>query len=319
MMSFIMNPLRRLLLLILLALCALPARAADVVYPVGSQVGLVPPPGMETSASFYGFEDRTNEVALVIATFPADAYAEFEKTITADALKKQNFILETREGAVVPFGKGFLLVGRQQIENKRVRKWMLFAAFPALTALVTVQVPEAAKAQYPDARIRESLRTVAVRPTVPVEEQLALLPFKVGDIAGFGVAGIVPGRAVILSDAKPGTPVPGAEPHILITLGASGPVQTADRDQFARDVFLAVPNLKGARITGSESLRFGGQQGHQIFASAQEPASGAELTVVQWLRFGGAGFMQLLGVSRADAWRDAYPRFRAVRDGIDAR
>ena len=104
-----------------------------------------------------------------------------------------------------------------------------------------------------------------------------------------------------------------------MTLGASGPVQTGDRDQFARDVFLAVPNLKGARITGSESLRFGGQQGHQIFASAQEPATGTELSVVQWLRFGGADFMQLLGVARTDARREAYPRFRAVRDGIDPR
>jgi hypothetical protein len=318
-MSIVMTPLRRLLPLILLVLCALPARAADVVYPIGSQVGLVPPAGMEMSASFYGFEDRANDVALVIATFPAEAYAELEKTITADALRKQNFTLEAREAAAVPAGKGFLVVGRQQIDKKPVRKFMLFAAFPELTALVTVQIPDAAKTHYPDAKIRESLRTVAVRPSVPDEERLALLPFRVGDVAGFGIAGIVPGRAVILSDAKPGMPVPGAEPHILITLGASGPVPTGDRDQFARDVFLAVPNLKGARITASESLRFGGQQGHQIFASAQEGASGAELSVVQWLRFGGAGFMQLLGISRADAWRDAYPRFRAVRDGIDPR
>jgi len=318
-MSMVMTPLRRLLPLILLVLGVLPTRAADTVYPTGSRVGLAPPPGMEASTNFFGFEDRDKDVVLVITTFPAEAYAELEKTITAEALRKQNFTLETREAATVPGGKGFLVVGRQQIDKKPVRKFMLFAAFPELTALVTAQIPDAAKAQYPDARIRESLRTVAMRPSVPDEEQLALLPFKVGDRAGFAIAGIAPGRAIILSDAKPGTPVPGAEPHILITLGASGSVQTSDRDQFARDLFLAVPNLKGARITGSETLRFGGQQGHQIFASAQEATSGAEVSVVQWLRFGGAGYMQLLGVSRTDAWRDAYPRFRAVRDGIDQR
>jgi hypothetical protein len=314
-----MTLLRRLQPLFLLAFCALSAHAADVVYPTGSQVGLVPPPGMEVSTNFYGFEDRTNEVALVIATFPAEAYAELEKTITAEALRKQNFTLEAREPAALPDSKGFLVVGRQEIEKTRVRKWMLFAALPGLTALVTVQVPDAAKALYPDAKIREALRTVAVRAVVPVEEQLALLPFKVGDVAGFGVAGVMPGRAVMLSDAKPNSPQPGAEPHILITLGAGGPTQAGERDQFARDVFLAVPNLKGARITASEPLRFAGQQGHQIFASAQEPASGAELSVVQWLRFGGSGFMQLLGIARADLWREAYPRFRAVRDGIDPR
>jgi hypothetical protein len=42
-------------------------------------------------------------------------------------------------------------------------------------------------------------------------------------------------------------------------------------------------------------------------------------TVVQWLRFGGGGYMQIVGIARADAWKDAYPRFRSVRDGIEGR
>ena len=41
--------------------------------------------------------------------------------------------------------------------------------------------------------------------------------------------------------------------------------------------------------------------------------------MVQWLRFGGGAFLQLVGSARAEAWKDAYPRFRAVRDGIEAR
>jgi hypothetical protein len=43
------------------------------------------------------------------------------------------------------------------------------------------------------------------------------------------------------------------------------------------------------------------------------------LTVVQWLRFGGSAYLQMIGITRADAWKDAYPRFRSVRDGIEAR
>ena len=43
------------------------------------------------------------------------------------------------------------------------------------------------------------------------------------------------------------------------------------------------------------------------------------LTVVQWLRFGGGAYLQMIGIARADAWKDAYPRFRSVRDGIEAR
>ena len=63
----------------------------------------------------------------------------------------------------------------------------------------------------------------------------------------------------------------------------------------------------------------GGQQGHQIIANARDASSGEALTVVQWLRFGGSAFLQLVGSARVEAWKDAYPRFRAVRDGIEAR
>ena len=80
-----------------------------------------------------------------------------------------------------------------------------------------------------------------------------------------------------------------------------------------------IPNIKDVRITTSELLRIGGQQGHQILANARDGGGSTALTVVQWLRFGGSAYLQMIGIARADAWKDAYPRFRSVRDGIDAR
>jgi len=65
--------------------------------------------------------------------------------------------------------------------------------------------------------------------------------------------------------------------------------------------------------------RIGGQQGHQILATARDGAGSTGLTVVQWLRFGGGAYLQMIGIARADAWKDAYPRFRSVRDGIEPR
>jgi hypothetical protein len=313
-----MTPFRRLVPFLLLVLAAWPARA-EVVYPTGSRLGLEPPPGMAVSKGFFGFEDRPNNVGIVMVTFPAEAYAELEKTITGDTLRKQGVTVEAREPVTLPSGKGFLVIGSQQVEKTKVRKLMLVAGFPALTALVTVQIPDEAKSLYPDATMRAALLTVTARDSVPVNEQLALLPFTVSDLASFNVVGVIPGRAIMLSDAQPATPAASIEPHMLIAIGASDAIATADRDQFARDLFLNIPDFKGARITASESLRFGGQQGHQIFASAQDPNTGTEISVVQWLRFGGSGFMQLLGVARADAWRDAYQRFRTVRDGLEPR
>jgi hypothetical protein len=109
------------------------------------------------------------------------------------------------------------------------------------------------------------------------------------------------------------------EPRIFVAISPGGPMQTADRDAFARDVFATVPNLRDIHITTSEPLRIGGQQGHQILAEARDPTGTAAMTVVQWLRFGGGAYLQMIGIARADGWKDAYPRFRSVRDGIEAR
>jgi type IV secretory pathway TrbD component len=321
-MAVDMPSLRPLLAVLLLALALLPARAADVVYPPGSRIGLAPPPGLATSKTFFGYEDPDNNVAMMLVALPVQAYADLDRAMNAEALKRQGVTFETREPLALASGQAFLVVGRQEVEKTQVTKWFLVASSPTLTALVTMQVPDAAKALYPDAAIRAALTTLVIRPAVPIEEQLGLVPFKVDELAGFRIAGVIPGRAVMLSDApadRAGPPEAATEPHIFVAVAPGGPAQSSERDNFARELFATFPNLKDIRIVSSEPLRMGGQQGHQILANAKDAAGAATLTVVQWLRFGGGVYMQMVGIARTDAWKDAYPRFRSVRDGIEPR
>jgi type IV secretory pathway TrbD component len=126
----------------------------------------------------------------------------------------------------------------------------------------------------------------------------------------------------MLSDAptdRPKPPQAALDSQILIAVAPGGPAQSSDREAFARDLFATVPNLKDIRIVSSEPLRIGGQQGHQILANGHDLSGALALTVVQWVRFGGGAYMQMVGIARADAWKDAYPRFRSVRDAIDPR
>jgi hypothetical protein len=103
----------------------------------------------------------------------------------------------------------------------------------------------------------------------------------------------------------------------MVAAAPGNPPAPDDRDIFARDVFATIPNISDVRITNSEPLRIGGFQGHEIMASAKDPASGNDITVVQWLRFGAGGYLHLIGVASAKDWTQAYARFRSVRDGID--
>ena len=292
-------------------LAAHAAHAAEVMYPPGSRLGLVPPPGMAMSSNSFGFEDSDANTAIMLTSLPAEAYANLDKLISAEALKNLGMLLEKREALSLATGQAFLMSGHQGNQSR----WVLVASAPGLTAWITVQVPDAAKDRYPDTAIRESLASLQIRASVPVEEQLGLLPFKLTELAGFQVANLLPGRAVVLSDA-PDAPT---RSQVLVGAAPGGPAEARDRGEFAREIFVATPIVRDMRITSSEPLRLAGQPVHEIMAQARDMSGSTNLKVVQWLRFGGGGYIQVVGITPVEAWPDSYPRFRAVRDGIAPR
>ncbi len=323
------------LALALLAVAAVPtppARAADPIFPFGSRIGLVPPPGMVASDDFAGFADPQKNAAILITTLPAAAYAQVEKTLDAAALKRQGVNIEKREPMQFSFGKGFLIVGRQVADKERYRKWLLVAAASDLTALVSVQVPEHDSA-YPDSVVHAALATLSVRASVPQEEELRLLPFTIGDLAGFHIDGILPGRAIVLGDAPTksakdaakeaakGAPKAAAEGSVdarmLIAAVPGGPSEFDDRANFARLAFNEIPGIADIHVNVSEPLRIGGQSGYQTMAQAKDAHGGADIMVVQWLRFGSGGYLQMTGVARAENWISILARLRTVRDSVE--
>jgi hypothetical protein len=309
-----------------LAIQTVPARADEVIFPVGSRVGLVPPPGMVASKTFDGFADPAKDAAILIAVLPTEAYAQIEKVIESDALKKQGVTVDKREPMQLSFGKGILLVGRQVSEKAHFKKWLLVASASDLTAMVTIQVPDPDSA-YSDRALRAALATLAVRAKVPEEEELSLLPFSVGDLAGFHVDDVLRGRAVMLRDAPAAadagketgkeTNPRGFDARMLIAAVPGGPSEADQRADFARLMFNEIGGIRQVRITMSEPLRIGGQAGFQTMAEAQDVRSGADVRVIQWLRFGGGGYLQMVGVGGADSWTTVLARLRTVRDSVE--
>jgi len=72
-----------------------PAQAADPIFPLASRVGLVPPAGMTVSKSFLGFEDVAKDAAILVAAQPPAAYAEIEKSLAPEALKKNGITVDS--------------------------------------------------------------------------------------------------------------------------------------------------------------------------------------------------------------------------------
>lgn len=303
---------------------AAPTAPGEPVFPAGSRVGLVPPPGMTPSKQFSGFADSDKNAGIVINTLPPGSYADMQKTLTDDALKKQGMSLEKRDTLQLAIGKGDLVVATQVGPDKiTYRKWLLLVQTPTLTAAVSVQVPADDKT-YSDAAVRATFATLALRSTVPEAEFLSLLPFTIGDFAGFRIGNVIPGRALLLIDAP-------QYPHLIVTQGlpeyefngrfivTAAPGSPSDPDQranLARATFNSIEGIKDIHITMAEPVRIDSQQGFETVASAKDAGTGADLMVIQWLRFGGGAFLQMIGISRADIWDSELSRLRTIRDSI---
>jgi hypothetical protein len=125
----------------------------------------------------------------------------------------------------------------------------------------------------------------------------------------------------MLIDIPPGennaAPDPTRATHFLISAQPGGPGEAADRDNFARVSFDQIGGLRDVHIQDAGPLRIGGQPGYQILASAKE--NNADVMVIQWLRFGTSGYMQMIGIGRADGWSPVFMRLRTVRDSINPR
>jgi hypothetical protein len=304
-----------------LALVALPpmARAADPVFPLASHVGLVAPGAMKPSQNFRGFEDRETGASILILEIPPQAQGDLEKQMSVDALKKQGMTEEKRETITLKSGKGLLIVGEQTADSKKLRKWILLSSAPEMSTLIAVQVPDDAKAKYPDAGVRTALMSTTIRTAVPLDEQIKLLPISFGDPPALRPFRAVGGTTVFLTDGPKDPADVASQPLLIISVGNGGPEQPSDRGNFARTLFSGLNDFKEVRIVGAEMFRIDSLQTYEIQAEAKDAKTDVPMNLVQWIRFANGAFIRFVGIARKEAWQDAFPKFRTVRDATKPR
>lgn len=305
---------------------AMPARAATPapLFPTGSRLGLVPPAGMVPSTAFNGFVDPDKNAGIVITALPAEAYTSMAKSMSEEALKKQGITVDKRESISLAIGKGDLVEGTQlSPEKKLFRKWLLLVPADNITAAVTVQAPDGDKA-YSESVVRTALASLALRTTIPESEYLSMLPFTIGDLAGFRIVNLIPGRAALLIDAPEyphmvateGLPAYEFNARCIITAVPGAPTDRAARINLAHIAFNNIEGIKDIHITMGEPVRIDGQEGFETVASAKDANSGANVMVIQWLRFEGGDLLEMTGISRAEIWDQELSRLHAMRASV---
>ena len=312
-----MKQLARLLIVALLPVIASPASAADAVYPSGVRVGLVPLVGLAPAKAFVGFETEDHGVKVLVTELPAAAYTEVENAFKAGAPTGNVPKPETIETAV---GKAYYTIENGKVGPDAVRRYSMILPGGTFSGFVAVQVPENASKIYTDDAVRQMFSSAVIRKEVPVAEQLGLLPFKPTVLGDFkAVRTLAPGAAVMFADGNEETGIEAA-PFMVLGLIPSVPDKPDDRARFAQQAAGLIPGLREMRVTVSEPIRIDGAPGFETRIDAISGKSNTPVTVVQWLRFGGGTTaIRVIGSAPRDQWEQAFPRFRAVRDGIESR
>lgn len=309
------------LLHVITALCILsganPALANDVIYAPGSRIGLIPLIGLIPAKTFPGFETADERVKVIVAELPVAAFKDVEHVARSNAADPRG---PKPQGIETASGQGYFIVETAKNGDDNVRRYSMVISGGTFSGYIAAQVPENVGKIYSDEAVRKMFATVALRKEVPVEEQLGLLPFKLGELSSFKlIRTLATGAIILLSDAETENDIDSRAFMIISPIG-SVPERPDDRGRFARDVAATIPNLREGRITMSEPIRINGTPGFETRIDGTNTRTNTPVTVVQWLVFGsGKTAMRLIASTPRNGWSEAFPRFRAVRDGIQPR
>jgi hypothetical protein len=293
-----------------------PAFAADPVFPPGIRVGMTPLVGLSRAKSFTGFETEDQSVKVLVAELPADAYSEVMNAFKANPGGTGGIKPESIETSA---GLAYYTVENAKDGATNVRRYSMILPGGTFSGYIAVQVPENASKIYTDDAVRQMFASAAIRKEVPVDEQLGQMPFKLSELSDFKtVRTLAVGAAIVLGDGNETTGFEAA-PFMVIGMIGSAPAQPDDRGRFAQQIATTIPGVRDAKITMSEPVRIDGQPGYETRIDATSGKDNTAVTVVQWLRFGGQNSLRIIGSSPRGEWTKAFPRFRAVRDGIQPR
>lgn len=294
------------------------AFAQEAVFPEGSSVGLVVPKNMQASSTFSGFEDIKTGASIVLTELPAEAYAQIAGKFNAEGLAPTGIVVTeaVRDWTVKGASAARFVHGSQIASGIKYRKWIVLTQGPTTTAMITMQVPDGAAGGPSDADVEDTLRSIAVRTPPTLEEQVAALPFKVGQLEGFRPIRAIAGATYLLTDGPQDIPANSSQPVVIIASNLGTAPEADQRMDFAKQAFASLTGIKDVRSSNETSSEADGGEWVEIDGSATDAASGDALYVAQIARFETARYVRAILIVRGSE-KDKYAeRFRRLAKSL---
>lgn len=272
------------------------AMAAEPVFPPGAAIGLVPPPGMSPATAFSGFQHEAG-ASIVLVEMPPEAYAQLIAKFTPAALKPTGFVVTGEaQPLAVAGGEGRLFHGSQEANGLTYAKWVAVVHGPANTGLITVQVPEDARALVPDAAVETALKSVAFRAEQSIEQQMGALPFTVGDLAGFRPVRMIGGSGLILTEGPKDVDPDASQPIVIVAASLGRDVPAAEQAAYARTALTSLAQLKDIKIEAETRSTRGKAVLYRHHAAAADARTGKPMKVTQTVIYTDGQYVRVIGI-----------------------
>ncbi|KQO48955.1 MULTISPECIES: hypothetical protein [unclassified Methylobacterium] len=297
------------------------AWAADAIFPPSSRFGFTPASDMTLSKRFSGFERMEGGATLSIVELPSTAFVDLEKSFTDENLRTQGFVVATREAIKVAGDVDAVLFTGEQpapegANTPAIRKWLLLVGDTTVTGIIIAQtVPDA---ETPET-MRNMLTSVKIRPELTLDEQVAALPFRIRESAGFRPVRVLAGNSVLMTQGPKDQMLNLEQPILVLAQAVQQPPQPEQRDAFARAALYSNQTMKDFAVERSQTYRQNGVDWHEIVARAVDGPSNTPVVVSQTIRFAPDGYLRALGVVRADQRSAMLSKFREVIDSVEVK
>ena len=161
-----------------------------------------------------------------MAELPAEAYDEVAGAFKANPAGTGGVKPESIETSA---GLAYYTAESAKDGTTNVRRYSMIVPGGTFSGYIAVQVPENASKIYTDEAVRQMFASAVIRKEVPVDEQLALMPFKITELGDFKtVRSLAPGAAIILADGDETT---GFEAAPFMVIGIIAAPRAAGRSR----------------------------------------------------------------------------------------
>lgn len=291
----------------------------------GSIISLTPPPDFTPAGSFSGFQTAYG-ASILVNELPIEAEPELYARLgdldgANEALGPQGVQLERAvdlpEADELASLKPIVYAGRQRVQSLVFEKWVgLYVG--EKVAMVTYQAP--VDAGPSEAVMRSVFASVRLSAPLSLEEQLAALPYAVGDPGALALERVLLNGASLYRLGEIG---PETRPAILIIAPAIGqpPLPPGQRAVTSEALIRSTPSWTDISTDPQVETAVSGAPTILITGAAVDEEEGYPLRFKQWMLFeaGASSYLRIVASAPDERWAEAEPAFDALVDSLELR